>query len=79
MIMELVKTSEDFRRSYDEVGQSSDIINSVQYSLKDGDVQVGNINVYKGGYSINVMYNNKDVTTLVNEISTMIAATQVVE
>lgn len=77
--MELVKTSEDFRRTYDEVGQSSDIINSVQYSLKDGDTQVGNINVYNGGYSINVMCNNKDVTTLVNEVSTMIAATQVVE
>lgn len=52
--MELVKTSEDFRRTYDDVGQSSDIINSVQYSLKDGDKQVGNINVYQGGYSINV-------------------------
>lgn len=77
--MELVKTSEDFRRTYDEVGQSSDIINSVQYSLKDGDTQVGNINVYNGGYSINVMCNNKDVTTLINEVSTMIAATQVVE
>ena len=77
--MELVKTSEDFRRNYDEVGQSSDIINSVQYSLKDGDTQVGNINVYNGGYSINVMCNNKDVTTLINEVSTMIAATQVVE
>lgn len=77
--MELVKTSEDFRRTYDDVGQSSDIINSVQYSLKDGDKQVGNINVYQGGYSINVMYTNKDVTTLVNEVSTMIAATQVVE
>lgn len=77
--MELVKTSEDFRRNYDEVGQSSDIINSVQYSLKDGDTQVGNINVYNGGYSINVMCNTKDVTTLINEVSTMIAATQVVE
>lgn len=77
--MELVKTSEDFRRNYDEVGQSSDIINSVQYTLKDGDAQVGNINVYNGGYSINVMYSNKDVTTLINEVSTMIAATQVVE
>ena len=76
--MELVKTSEDFRRTYDDVGQSSDIINSVQYFLKDGDKQVGNINVYQGGYSINVMYGNKDVTTLTSEISNMIATTEVV-
>lgn len=76
--MELVKTSEDFRRTYDDVGQSSDIINSVQYSLKDGDKQVGNINIYQGGYSINVMYGNKDVNALVAEVSAMIASTEVV-
>ena len=76
--MELVKTSEDFRRTYDDIGQSSDIMNSVQYSLKKGDKQVGNVNIYQGGYSINVMQGNKDVNALVTEVGAMIATTEVV-
>ena len=52
--MELVKTNETVNRTFDDESNVTDVVTSIQYKIEDNGAQVGNANVYQGGYSLNV-------------------------